>query len=222
MSSAPLLDVVIPVFNGDKTLNDAVQSVLNQRGIKTRVIVVDAGSTDQTAELMLSMNSKRVITLFTDEKLFAGAARNLGLAHCTAPWLSFLDADDLWPPDRSVRLLQAITEPKSQMAIGESVTFKLSEKDESQIRNRAPCSGNFLIARQTFNKVGQFKESLPVGEFVEWFARARTYGINEVEVSVTALQRRSHALNTSRWRRNAYGTSILKIVKEHRIRNRKK
>ena len=85
-------------------------------------------------------------------------------------------------------------------------------------RGHAPGSGNLLIARDTFERVGRFNPDLPVVEVVEWIARARTAGIEELQVPVVAQLRRSHEHNTSRKRRQAFGASVLQIVREHRNR----
>jgi glycosyltransferase involved in cell wall biosynthesis len=218
MSTLPRLDVVIPVLNGEATLEAAVASVLQQSGVHTRVIVVDAGSADTTVALMQRMQCERVHLVTTDQSLLAGAARNRGLEHCQAPWLSFLDDDDLWPTDRSEQLLAAITHPGRQLAVGETLQFSTKPDCRPVNQGHAPCSGNFLIARATFERVGRFSPSLPVGEVVDWVARARSAGIEELQLPVVALQRRSHAQNTSRQRRQAYASSVLQIVREHHAR----
>jgi len=219
MSTLPRLDVVIPVLNGEATLEAAVESVLQQSGVHTRVIVVDAGSADTTVALMQRMQCERVQLVTTNRSLLAGAARNRGLVHCQAAWLSFLDADDLWPTDRSEQLVAAITNPSQQLAVGETVQFSDNPAEQPTSQGHAPCSGNLLIARGTFERVGRFNPDLPVGEVVEWIARARSAGIEELQVPVVALQRRSHAHNTSRQRRQAYGASVLQIVRQHRQRS---
>jgi len=220
MTSLPQLDVVIPVLNGEATVEAAVHSVLQQSGVHTRAIVVDAGSTDATVGLVRAMQSERVLLVCAKEPLLAGAARNRGLEHCHAPWLSFLDADDLWPRDRSERLLAAISNPSRQLAVGETVQFEANRASQPIAKGWAPCSGNLLIARSTFEQVGPFHPSLPVGEMVEWIARARAAGIEELQVPVVALLRRSHAHNISRKRRQAFGASVLQIVREHRQRRK--
>jgi len=218
MSTLPRLDVVIPVLNGEATLEAAVESVLQQSGVYTRAIVVDAGSTDATVPLMQQMLCERVQLVYTHQPLLAGAARNRGLGHCQAAWLSFLDADDLWPANRSEQLLAEITNPSRQLAVGETVLFSDNPAEQPTSQGHAPCSGNLLIARGTFEQVGRFNPDLPVGEVVEWIARARTAGIEELQVAVVALHRRSHAHNTSRQRRQAYAASVLEIVRQHQQR----
>lgn len=218
MSTLPELDVVIPVLNGEATVEAAVQSVVAQAGVHARAIVVDAGSSDASVALVQRMTCARVHLFCSEQPLLAGAARNRGIQHCEAPWLSFLDADDLWPVNRSERLLAAITHRSQQLAVGETVQFSTKPGGQPVTQGHAPCSGNFVIARATFQRVGLFNADLAVGEVVEWIARARSAGIEEVQVPVVALQRRSHAHNTSRQRRQAYASSVLQIVREHRAR----
>ena len=85
------LSVIIPVLNGEKTIADAVNSALAQRGVNVEVIVVDAGSTDQTATIVKSIDDPRVRVFSGNVLLLAGAARNIGVVAAKYSWLSFLE-----------------------------------------------------------------------------------------------------------------------------------
>jgi glycosyltransferase involved in cell wall biosynthesis len=94
------VDVVVPVFNGRNTIVQALGSALNQNGPwLSRIIVVDDGSTDGTAEVVESMGRSE-IQVFRTTNHGVAAARNMGVVQATAPWIAFLDADDLWMPDK--------------------------------------------------------------------------------------------------------------------------
>jgi glycosyltransferase involved in cell wall biosynthesis len=207
--------VIIPVLNGSGTIAAAVQSALDQKAVQTHVIVVDAGSTDDTVQTVQALRSDRVHLVQGRGPLLAGAARNQGIALARSPWISFLDADDLWPAKRSIQLLRAITRPDQQLAVGRAVAF--SEAGLSPGTGPCtPCSGNLLMARSLLERVGWFNTSLRVGEVVDWMARCRRAGIEEVPVPVVALWRRHHSGNTSRERQADYAASVLEILRQHR------
>lgn len=109
MSSTPTIAVVIPNYNAERYLAATLRSVLAQVGdFSLEVLVVDDGSSDGSVE-MLRRDFPTVRVL---EQANAGvaAARNAGIAAATAPWIAFVDADDIWMPGKlqsQLQLLQA-------------------------------------------------------------------------------------------------------------------
>ena len=100
MTDISRVDVIIPVFNGKETIEAAVASVLAQQGSAlNKVIVIDDGSTDGTADLVRSLDNAYIAVVTTPNQGVA-AARNLGISKSTAEWIAFLDADDLWVPSK--------------------------------------------------------------------------------------------------------------------------
>lgn len=94
------VDVVLPVFNGRSTIVQALESALNQHGPWLhRIIVVDDGSTDGTAEMVESLGRPEIEVVRTINRGVA-SARNTGVLQATAPWIAFLDADDWWMKDK--------------------------------------------------------------------------------------------------------------------------
>lgn len=218
----PRVDVIVPVLDGRRHIGTAVESVLRQADASCRVIVVDAGSTDGTVDLLRSWRDPQVTVVHGAGRLLAGAARNLGVAHAGADRLAFLDSDDLWAPGAAQALAGALTDPTSQLAVGRVATFREGTAPElgAPTETAASMVGTVLMARGLFERVGEFDSTLRVGEFVDWLARARSLGVQEVAVPVVALYRRSHAANTSRTRRGDYATDVLRIAQRHRARQR--
>jgi glycosyltransferase involved in cell wall biosynthesis len=94
-------DVLIPAFNAQDTVADAVESILNQTFSNIRVIVVDDGSTDDTPRILANLKKRdpRVEIISTPNAGIVDAL-NLGLSHCTAEYVARFDADDISYPDR--------------------------------------------------------------------------------------------------------------------------
>jgi glycosyltransferase involved in cell wall biosynthesis len=102
-----LVSVIIPTYNRTKTIERAVNSVLNQTWKKIEIIVVDDGSTDQTNETLKAYGDK--IRVIHQPNAGASAARNTGIKAATGEIISFLDSDDEWLPsktERQIKLLQ--------------------------------------------------------------------------------------------------------------------
>ena len=101
------MDVVIPVFNGSQTVQAAIASVLMQRGPwLNKLIVIDDGSTDGTAEVVQRLGNP-LIEVVTTPNQGVAAARNVGVSRSAAEWIAFLDADDVWMPDKLEAQLDA-------------------------------------------------------------------------------------------------------------------
>ena len=95
------ISVIVPVFNVEDTLQNAFDSILNQSiGFENlEVIFVDDKSTDKSADLINSYSKKynNIKSFFLDENSgFAGKPRNIGIENATAPYLMFLDPDDIF------------------------------------------------------------------------------------------------------------------------------
>lgn len=117
----PVYDVVIPCFNRAHVVADAVASVLAQEHAPTRVIVVDDGSTDASAAAIHALayaHTDRVLAAILPRNAGASNARNVGLALCRAPWVAFLDSDDLWLPGAAGALLSATLIRETDLVVG--------------------------------------------------------------------------------------------------------
>jgi len=104
------VSVIIPAFNCAAYVADAVESALNQTRPPAEVIVVDDGSTDGTDVVLRGFGSR--IRVVSQQNRGLPAARNAGVAVATGEWLAFLDADDLWLPEKLARQGAATADPR--------------------------------------------------------------------------------------------------------------
>lgn len=98
MSTIPMISVVMPLYNKEREVNRAIQSVLNQTVTDLELIVVNDGSTDKGPDLVRSINDPR-IRLIEQENAGVSAARNRGIEEARSELIAFLDADDEWKTD---------------------------------------------------------------------------------------------------------------------------
>lgn len=100
--AAPVVSVVMPVYNAAAFLAETIASVQRQSFPDWELIVVDDGSNDESAQILAELAAKdpRIRSLRTDGNQGAGVARNLGMNAARARYLAFLDADDLWHPEK--------------------------------------------------------------------------------------------------------------------------
>ena len=101
-AGCPLVSVVMPAYNAERFIAQAVESVLNQTMPSLELIVVDDCSQDQTVRIVKDMQERdpRIRLVRNDSNLGPGRSRNLGMGLCAGQYIAFLDSDDLWRPHK--------------------------------------------------------------------------------------------------------------------------
>src|SRR3712207_3478682 len=143
-AGSPEISVVIPVYNGERYLAAAIRSVLAQQHRGLELLVVDNGSTDRTAGVARAFESVRYLYL-PDKGL--SRALNHGLERCRGAFLAFLDADDLWAPDRLAVQLDAFArDPALETVFGHVEQF-ISPELEPAVKSRLSLRDTLLPGR---------------------------------------------------------------------------
>lgn len=121
----PLFSVVIPTYNRSTTLKVAIESVLGQRGeCDYELIVIDDGSTDDTADVLASLASLPNVLVIHQKNAGQAAARNLAVLHSRGRYIAFLDSDDYWFPWTLGVFREAIEAAKNPMGVvGKALEF---------------------------------------------------------------------------------------------------
>lgn len=200
----PSISVLIPVFNCERYLGAAIESVLAQTLSPTEIIVVDDGSTDGTANIATSFGSR----VRYEFRPHAGipTTRNACIETARGDWLAFLDADDLWLPEKlraqadlmlarpelqfTLTYVQLFLEPGCGMPRG-----YLSEWFESA--RMCGWLSSFLGRKSIFGIVGGFDTTLPLCEDVDWFSRAKHLNAPMAHLERGLLRKRVHDRNNS-------------------------
>ena len=221
---APLVSVVIPVWNGEKFLRDAVDNVLSQRYPSTEIIIVDDGSTDGTEAEVGRLPCD--VRYFRQENSGPAAARNRGIRDTSGDLIAFLDVDDLWPEKHLERLVEELTrDPELDLVHG-----------YAQLLQQDPATGAFeyagnpeesfpyyigagLYRKRVFDQVGLFDRTLRFGEDVDWYNRARERGASMKRLDLVTLLVRRHADNMTQDRADIE-KSMLRVFKRALDRKR--
>src|SRR5574341_1935425 len=95
------VSAIIPVYNGEKYIEDAIRSVLTQTFSDLELIIVDDGSTDKTGEICKGFLSDSRVKYIYQENQGVSSARNTGIKRSNGEYVAFLDADDYWLPDKT-------------------------------------------------------------------------------------------------------------------------
>lgn len=217
------VDVVIPVYNGERFIEQALRSVLAQTLLPSSIHVVDDGSTDRSRELVRSFveayQGPVRIELIEQQNAGPNSARNKGLQRSTAELIAFLDADDLWEARKLAQQVPLFQEDKSgELVLVYSLAHWVDAKGAAhtgpplnsspplrgrvfeQLLPRNRISGGssaVLIRREAFQKAGMFDESLRAAEdFDMWLRLAQVGSVDLVEEDLVAI--RDHGTNTSK------------------------
>ena len=199
----PLVSAIVPVYNGERFLQEALQSVVDQDYRPLELIAVDDGSTDGSAEIIARFSEARSIT---QHHAGVAAARNRGVAAAQGDILAFLDQDDYWAVEKlRIQVDYLEQRPKVGMVLTQMRTFlepgigRPSWLSQRLLDEHAPglLPGTFMVRRELFDRVGPFNVEFDTGSDSEWLLRARHLGEPLPVIPRVLLHRRVHSENQS-------------------------
>ena len=194
-----LASVIVPAYDEEQFIGEALDSAFAQDYRPLEVIVVDDGSGDRTVEIAAGYDVK----LIRQPNRGPAAARNAGLLAAQGEYIAILDADDVWPEDRCSRLIDAMRSGAG-LALGQTEVFlNPGEPAPAHFPHhwQNPVGGHLvglMAHRSVYEQIGGYDETLRLSEDVDWFMRARDAGVTLARVDRTVTRYRIHADNTSR------------------------
>ena len=230
----PLVSCIVPVFNGERYLPEALDSILDQTYRAREIVIADDGSTDGTAEILRRYGDR--VRVYRQPNSGAPAARNLGLSHARGELIAFLDADDLWHREKLARQVASFAaDPALDLSVTHIGSFWIDElRAEAERFAQHPLSQpqpgyvtTTMLARRTlFERIGGFNTALTVGDPMEWFIRAAEAGARMEMLPDTMTFRRMHQNNLSwqsggeRRMTGAMQSALVRVIKESLDRRR--
>ncbi len=181
---SPLISVIIPTYNRRRLLLEAIESVEKQTYSNVELIVVDDGSTDETAQL--GETTSPLFRYTRQENRGPAAARNHGARIARGEWLAFLDSDDIWMPDKLARQWQTLEAEPEFRAIYTNELWIRRGVRVNQRRKHRKYSGwiypyclplcivspsSILLHRELWEEAGGMDESLPAAEDYDLWLR---------------------------------------------------
>jgi glycosyltransferase involved in cell wall biosynthesis len=210
---------MIPVYNGEAYLGEAIGSALAQSYRPIEIVVVDDGSDDASGEVARRFGD--AVRFERQLRRGNGAARNRAVALATGALFMFLDADDRIVPGALERLAGVLERDPSLQAVYGHVREFVSPDVEAEARAhlRPPLDRiagclptNMLMRRDAFLRVGGFATDLRVGVTVDWSARAQELAMATVLLDDVLFERRLHAANNG-LREQEHRSHYLRVVK---------
>ena len=224
----PLISCVVPSFNSSRYIGEALDSILKQSYRPLEVIVADDGSTDDTEPVVTSYGSK--VKFSRQETAGPAETRNFGLKQSVGDFIAFLDADDLWHPEKLTKQSACFTaNPEIDMCVSFTQMFwpdsLIGEKEKYENHRRAkPIPGyattTLLAKRQVFDTIGNFDQTYWFGDATDWFVRARDHGLNIFMLEEVLTFHRMHESNLTKRRSEESKDEFLRLVKKSLERRR--
>ena len=224
VAGAPV-SVIIPVYQGERYLGEAIESALVQTRAPAEVIVVNDGSTDASAEIAESFGER--VVLVSQPNQGTAAARNHGLARASQRFVAFLDADDVAVHDRlekQVAMLEGGDAP--DLVFGSMEQF-VSPELPREIAARLSCDGRaqpsplpscFAASASLCRRVGPMRTDIEAS-FVDWYMRAMDLGLTIAFTQSVVARRRLHGANQS-YRNDSLRREYIHIIKASLDRRR--
>ncbi|QPN62404.1 glycosyltransferase family A protein [Synechococcus sp. CBW1004] len=227
-----MISVILPLYNGERFIQGAIGSILDQSVGEFQIIAVDDGGTEPTLARVEAMEGQikagghRLEVVVLKGNRGIAAARNAGAAIAEGTYLAWLDQDDLWPSDRTATLLQALEESGATVARGRMRFVDLAPDSLRPWVRDTWFSGNhtgyvlgaLLCRREVLERVGPLQTAFAGGfDDVDWFMRLRHDQVPLVDVDAVTVVRQIHTSNQSG---RASQSELLAVVRAHLQRSR--
>lgn len=206
VNSEFLVSAIIPVYNGEAFLAEAVASIRRQSVAAYEIVIVNDGSTDGTPEVIEGLEG--AIRSVTQPNRGPAAARSRGVRMARGNVVAFLDSDDLWPEDKlEIQLEHLATSPAVDIVLGQTQHVrKITREGTGHVYEKGAdpwttlMFGAAVIRMSAFDTVGLPDESFRFDDDVDWFLRAKELGLSILTHPDVAVLYRRHKANLTNQR----------------------
>ena len=193
-----MVTIIIPTYNRMSYLQSTIDSILGQNYTQFRIIVVDDGSNDGTADFVRGLRDpEKVEYIRFSHSGLPGKVRNTGARIAKGEYLAFLDSDDLWKPEKLARQVAFFEEHPDILICHTREIWQRGERIVSQAGQRHKRSGDIFIdalkkciigpstvmmRRELFEEFGGFREDLEIAEDYElWLRITAKYPVGYID-----------------------------------------
>jgi glycosyltransferase involved in cell wall biosynthesis len=218
--SLPLVSCVVPVFNGELYLREALDSILAQTYRPLEIIIADDGSTDGSPAIAREFSAD--VRYVRHPTAGPAATRNLGLGAALGQFVAFLEADDLWHPDKVARQMARFeARAELDLCVTHARNFWIPElaAEAAQHRDHPRAHGvpGFIVSaivarRSLFDKLGPFDTSLTFTGHTDWLMRAVDHAAIMEVLSDVLTYHRMHHTNLTRRKAAACRAEYLRVL----------
>lgn len=189
----PFFTVIIPLYNKEKYIENAIKSILNQTFTDYELLIVNDCSTDKSIAIASSFTSEKVRIVHHDKNSGLAATRNTGIKKATSNYVTFLDADDLWKPhflEKIFHLIQNFQEARIFATNYEEIWDKTIKNPHNgseslpenfigyvnffkiNLKQGIYNHGSICLHKEVYEKVGYYNESIQLSQDLDFNIRA--------------------------------------------------
>lgn len=206
-----LVSIIIPVYNAEKFIRDTVASIKAQTYDNYEVLLVDDGSTDNTVSVMREIENDR-IKIYESEGKSAAAARNTGIKNAKGRYIAFIDADDLWDPEKLSKQISFMNEndaafsftgyefaDENGVSVNKIVTVPHTITYRQALKNTTIFTSTVIFDLNKLSKEDIYMPFIKSEDTATWWRLLRNgvkaYGLNE---SLTLYRRSGSTLSSDK------------------------
>lgn len=188
MNNKPLISIITPIFNGEKYILETIESVLNQTYTNWEMIIVDNKSTDDSIKTIKTICDERIMIISLDYNSGGPARpRNIGLDNAKGEYIAFLDADDVWAPNKLENQILFLKENNIEFTSSDCILID-DENNEIQLgllsriyskftkkktlcdvmKNNFILTSSVLVKKSLLKKFNKEKKYIAVEDFDMW------------------------------------------------------
>jgi glycosyltransferase involved in cell wall biosynthesis len=220
-SNTPFVTVVIPAFNAECYITQAIDSVLHQTCGMFEVIVVDDGSADQTRSVVERFGP--LVRYEYQRNAGPASARNRGIELASADFVAFLDADDVWNPEKCAVQMAHFNEFPELVGSAAHVRNFLSEEAAAGTAPKGQLvtlGTTLMVRRALFDAVGMLNPEYWHRDLQDLLVRAEDRGFKIEILRDVLARRRIHSNNMSTHRSGADQLELIAITRARHARRR--
>ena len=216
----PEVSVIIPAYNSARFLAESIQSVLQQTFVDLELFVIDDGSTDDTRQVVAAFESDPRVRYVHQQNRGAATARNRGITHSSGKYVAFLDADDLWSPEKLQKQV-AVLQENSEIAAVHTASYLVQldgqNREVSRCIQRRPTfleptlyeellyrmviigsASSVMVRREVLNQVGPFDEQTRISDRDMWQRIAEHYGFHSIDEPLVSIRKHQTNMTSNR------------------------
>lgn len=219
-----LISIIVPCKNGEKYIAETILAIKKQN-MNIEILVVDDGSTDNTANIAKSLSCR---VLIHETSKGPVVAKNTALKNAKGDYIMFHDADDVMN-DNVLSILYKELDSNHDISavmakLKDFFSPELSEEEKQKtIIKKEPYYGLFsgavLIRKSVFDKIGLFKETVTAGEIIDWQTRMDKHNLKIKKLDIISTNRRIHSSNFGKTQQKTEFKDYAKSLRE-RLKNK--
>jgi len=224
--SIPTVSIIMAMKDAERFLQQALDSISAQSFKDYEVIVVDGGSKDNSPSIARSCSKT---TLLKQQGTGLAQAWNQAISLARAPFLTFLDSDDLWVADSLEACISEFeSDNKLEYVFGRTEFFLEGSdirppgywRELLQRSHLAPVTGASMVRRSVANRIGMFDETMSVASDIPWFVELRETSVTR-PLDRLLLRKRLHARNLGALKYAVFKSELLRIARARTAKHRK-